>query len=92
MTQRHIHRLNELERLQDGWLDGDGIAPTDDALHGAYTLLITARIFPTPEGGVQIEWTNRGREQSVRFSPDGSLKAPVDVLIPARGSLVEPTD
>lgn len=69
--------------MEDGWLDGDGIAPTDAALHGAYTLLMTARIFPTPTGGVQIEWTNRGREQSIAFAADGSFGEPVDVQIPA---------
>lgn len=73
MTAAHDARLRELEALLDGWFDGVGYAMTHGALHGAYALLETGRIFPTPDGGVQIEWTSLGREQSICFAPDGSI-------------------
>ncbi len=58
-------RLEELAQLEDGWLDGKGLALNKNALS------ILARAFdeyfspylglpylyPTPEGGVQAEWT-----------------------------------
>lgn len=56
-------RLDELRSIQDGWLDGDGIAPSSKGLdwlqenatqHLGYSHI--PYIYPTPEGGVQIEW------------------------------------
>jgi hypothetical protein len=46
------------------------------------------RVFPTPEGGVQAEWTVAGHEISVTFGPNGSLYA-VSVNL-ASGQTEEP--
>ena len=61
-------RLAELEALPAGWLDGEG-APIDRAsLRTARALLaalsefhvVLPRIYPTPAGGVQLEWHGPG--------------------------------
>ena len=58
-------RLNELRAMQDGWLDGDGVAPPHvgldwlaDAFNRHYPDdLPLPYAYPTPEGGVQMEWS-----------------------------------
>jgi hypothetical protein len=57
-------RCEELSQLKDGWLDGEGKAPTKEGLKsfmaawdGARTEAIPLPyIYPTPEGGIQMEW------------------------------------
>lgn len=61
-------RLEELGELQDGWLDGKGVAPNKDALPKLAGFFDTSFdsdlplpfLYPTPEGGLQAEW-NLGR-------------------------------
>lgn len=58
-------RLEELAQLQDGWLDGKGRAPDRASLirlaqafdEGFSPDLSLPYLYPTPEGGVQAEWT-----------------------------------
>lgn len=74
-------RLDALSRLSGGWLDGDGVTPTPAAVETARHLIWVLlnhgvprpRIAPTPEGGVEAEWSVDDREVSVTFEPDGSL-------------------
>lgn len=76
-------RLNEISALSPGWLDGGGEAVGAKAVETARRLLAELlahdvphpRVFPTPEGGVQAEWTIDDREISVTFESDGSLYA-----------------
>lgn len=57
-------RLDELRVMQDGWLDGDGLAPSHaglDWLAATFTRLYpdnapTPYAFPTPTGGIELEW------------------------------------
>jgi hypothetical protein len=58
-------RLEELAKLRDGWLDGQGRAPERAALlrlahafdeHYAPDLPLPY-LYPTADGGVQAEWT-----------------------------------
>ena len=57
-------RLEEIALLRDGWLEGGGRAPLRNEmlwLSQAFTLRYPADlplpyIYPTPEGGVQMEW------------------------------------
>jgi hypothetical protein len=77
------NRLGELEELQEGWLDGDGLPPAPAALQSARATLAELlgleaprpRVYPTPEGGVQAEWTAGNHEISLTFQPDGTLYA-----------------
>lgn len=58
-------RIEELAELQDGWLDGRGIAPPavglrwlSDAMQDSYSNeLRLPYLYPTPEGGIRAEWT-----------------------------------
>ena len=57
-------RCEELAQLRDGWLDGEGKAPTKgglDAFKHAWNTADTENLslpylYPTPEGGIQMEW------------------------------------
>lgn len=58
-------RLEVLSLLQDGWLDGKGRAPAPSDLSWLSTSFDTSFepdlplpcLYPTPEGGIQAEWT-----------------------------------
>lgn len=58
------HQLDNLKDLEDGWLDGGGKAPPHKGLDWLASQLLVhylgdlpqPLLFPTPEGGVQIEW------------------------------------
>jgi hypothetical protein len=81
--QRLDKRLEELEALQAGWLDGGGARPDISALNHARRTLAELlnfdvpqpRVFATPEGGIQAEWTVDNREISVTFESDSKLYA-----------------
>ena len=57
-------RLRELTSLTDGWFDGEGLAMKPDMCEAAWKLcqkvndegFLRPGIFPTPEGGLQLEW------------------------------------
>lgn len=79
-------RVEQLGLLRDGWHDGSGLAPARDGLRwlaAAWEAHWPAdaplpRLFPTPEGGVQAEWTIKQLSLSVEI--DLSVK---------RGALLE---
>ena len=58
-------RLDELRDMQDGWLNGAGVAPSHaglDWLNSSFERhfpmdLPLPYIFPTPEGGIEAEWS-----------------------------------
>ena len=66
-------QLDDLRRMRDGWLDGEGVAPSHTGLSwlserfGQYYFegLPRPYIYPTLEGGVQAEWTLGSREISL---------------------------
>jgi len=74
-------RFRELAGLDEGWLDGEGVPLANAALESARTTVAELlrreapmpRLYPTPEGGVQAEWTAGHYEISVTFQPDGEL-------------------
>jgi len=57
-------RLDELSLLKDGWLEGNGISPSDDGLSWIsesfdkyfHPNLDLPYIYPTPDGNIQAEW------------------------------------
>ena len=69
-------RLDELRRLEDGWLDGDGKAPGSDELEWLAAGfdrhypddLPLPHLYPTPEGGVQAEWSLSENEISLEVN------------------------
>jgi hypothetical protein len=58
-------RLEELTQIKTGWLNGKGLAPDSDglkALAKAFDRFFSSdlplpHLYPTPEGGVQAEWS-----------------------------------
>lgn len=76
-----LARLAELSMLQDGWLDGLGKAPTPIAITAARSILQSTvvyvsrpGIFPTPEGGVQLEYSHA----EIEIHPDGRIETRAD--------------
>ena len=75
-------RLEEFQLLKNGWLEGNGTVPKSDdlawlaeAFERFYPDELPAPyLYPTPEGGVQAEWTN------------GDLEASLDIDLSARRS------
>jgi len=73
-----IYRLEEISTIEDGWLDGEGIAPKKDNLDWFSNMfegnfdknLPLPFIFPTPEGGIQAEWTINQHEISLTINLD----------------------
>ena len=57
-------RLLELCQLEDGWLDGEGLAMNAETRDSAWEICKSVEkdgyprpgIYPTPEGGIQLEW------------------------------------
>ena len=66
-------RLDEFRDMKDGWLEGEGVAPSLDGLDWlAVTFdrhfpndLPLPYLYPTPEGGVQAEWSLSANEISL---------------------------
>ena len=58
-------RLAELRHMQDGWLDGGGTAPSHQGLDWLSSTfqrsfpdeLPSPHLYPTPEGGIEAEWS-----------------------------------
>jgi hypothetical protein len=70
-------RFRELSALRSGWLDCAGEAVDSGVLQQARLLLDQLlnwdvprpRVFPTIEGGVQLEWSQEPYEVSVSIQP-----------------------
>ncbi len=76
-----IQRMTELRQLENGWLDGSGLRPTDAAIGAAELFLnkrpdlaSSFRIYPMENGGVAFEFELRGWEFSIEFGPDGRVE------------------
>ena len=68
-------RLDEFRSLKRGWLDGKGLAPKSECLDRLSQLfdanfpenLPLPYVYPTPEGGVQFEWSQGDKELSLEI-------------------------
>jgi len=72
-------QLNELRGMEPGWLDGEGKTISDETINRTIKifesfypedLLITPYIYPTEEGGIQIEWNLMPFAPSLEIFPD----------------------
>jgi len=78
-TLKGIFRL---KRLCDNWDGEDSPRPSTIALDSASDLLVslpfedlpTPFVSPSSIGGVQLEWTQNGRELEIEVLPDGSME------------------
>src|SRR5437762_1463515 len=66
--QQIAARLGEIAGLDDGWLDGQGVAPDKAKMRQIYQRLVghypemlpLPSIVPTPEGNLLLEWDVAG--------------------------------
>lgn len=70
-------RINELSGLKPGWLNGEGEPPSTTVLTAAGRLADAIpvrgdrpRIYPTPEGGMNLEWRDDNLLHSITIGPD----------------------
>lgn len=78
-------RIDSFNSIADGWCEGSGIAPTPIALERArdvlgrlladYLDIGKPTVFPTPEGGVQVEWSFGKWQAEAVFDSIGALTA-----------------
>lgn len=72
-------QLDDLRNLKDGWYDGDGLAPSHEGLDWLDARLSNEypdhlplpRIYPTFEGGVQLEWSIGPNDASLEVNLSG---------------------
>jgi len=74
-------RLETLAQLGEGWLDDDKGRPiAHDLIERVAAILqdmvdrfgtLRPYLYPTPDGGLQAEWSLPGAEVSVEFTSDG---------------------
>lgn len=79
-----LRRLDELASLRDGWLDGQGRSPATGVIGAlraiagelSATGIPDLHLYPTPEGGIQLEWrSGTTTERSVEVKADLSIYA-----------------
>jgi len=71
-------RLLEIASLTAGWLDGDGVEIDLSAVELARDILEECsarsirlpRVYPTPAGGVQLEWHDDDSQTELEITPD----------------------
>jgi hypothetical protein len=78
-------RIDSFININDGWLEGEGLAPTERcrlrAREVLARLLVDGRqlpkpaVFPNPSGGVQAEWVLGRWAADVAFDPDEDVVA-----------------
>jgi len=74
-------RLEELASLKDGWLDGKGRAPAPEKLRQLASLfdasfdadLSLPHLYPTPEAGIQAEWSFGDWEATLEINLDTQI-------------------
>lgn len=71
-------RFADISRMETGWMDGDGERIASAAIEQAEAIIqrgrswfVAASIFPTLEGGIQIEGSNADDEYTFTITPDG---------------------
>ena len=79
---REMRRIDEIATLSDGWLDGEGRAPTAEAIKSALLLATATRpglysIFPRICGGIQFE---NGEQEAVEFCIEASGTITTEVI------------
>jgi hypothetical protein len=77
--QKMWDRLRSFEQIESGWIEGEGVSPTEVALTRAKDALARVmaddaqierpRVYPTPNGGVQAEWILGDWAIDLKFDP-----------------------
>jgi hypothetical protein len=71
------YRMKKLEDLSDGWLDGEGKALSKTGIEWftnqfdqVFKNVPTPKIYPTPEGGLSLEWQINRHDISLEINLD----------------------
>lgn len=82
-------RLEHLAGLADGWYDGQGYGITENTMQRARKLLFRLlenvrglsrpRLYPTFQGGVQMEWSVGTAELEIDVQPEGGVETAVTI-------------
>lgn len=63
--------------LKPGWLDGEGVPPGPGVAARAVLIAEAVtnwadpiRIYPTPEGGIELEWDDDNLNHTIIIGPD----------------------
>jgi hypothetical protein len=93
------NRIDHLSTLEDGWIEGEGSAPSETAIVRAREILARLlvdhewvarpKVYPTPDGGVQAEWTLGRWACEVAFSADGTARGEATEVEDDRDSEIE---
>lgn len=70
------HQLDKLRKLSDGWLDGEGMAPSCDGIRWIEATLrrylpmdfSPVYLYPTETGGILLEWSIESTEASLEVN------------------------
>lgn len=83
-------RLNELSNLEDGWYDGEGLAPTNVALYIAEevaTEVVAAfpsvkyGLYPMFDGGVEMEMSTHTCDIDMEFGPGKQVEVRLETSV-----------
>ncbi|MGM0558144.1 MAG: hypothetical protein ACQEVA_17300 [Myxococcota bacterium] len=75
-------RFDELHEIEDGWYHGQGFAPREDIMDAVLDFVREAAyehnaylpfVYPTPEGGLQLEWELDDWDVEIEVEPDGAV-------------------
>lgn len=74
-------QLDTIRALEDGWLDGDGVAPSLSGIDWIESRMYRylpadfprPYLYPTESGGVQLEWSIESNEVSIEVSLESRL-------------------
>lgn len=78
-----MERLSELARLEHGWLTKSSESPSNEAIRNAMSILTFSAdsdfdrpgIFPSAEGGIQLEWRTETRTVEIEILNIGDAEA-----------------
>ena len=80
-VMNRMQRLDELQQLDEGWLNGSGHRISDQALYAAKRFLHKRpdlandfRIYPMEDGGISFEFENNGWDFSIEFGSTGTVE------------------
>lgn len=74
-----IDRLEKFRELKENWLDGQGKAFTNEFINWAqksissnldFDVIPAPKIYPTPEGGIQLEWASDDYDASLTIESE----------------------
>lgn len=75
------HQLDDIRKLSNGWLDGEGTAPSCDGINWIESTLHRyipsgfprIYLYPTETGGILMEWSIKSNEASIEVNLESRI-------------------